>query len=277
MGFQKEYTPWNKGKTAWNKGLTKETDERVKKYGKSGVGKHSGKHKKHVFSEESKRSLIQSKIGDNNPSKRIDVRERIRKKVIENYNNPELRLKERISDSCKKAHQRQEVRDKFLRFNKIPPSRKGKKLSGKLKRRISQIMTKQWQNPEYKEKQIASILKGLLKRPTSYEKKIMILIDKHNLPFRYVGDGNIIINFCNPDFISTTEDKLIIEVFYSFYKKSNYVEERNKKFVKLGYSTLFLDEKDVDCSDWEKRCLDKIQKLIQGENVDKRNKKVQDV
>jgi len=34
----------NKGNRAWNKGLTKETDERVRKYGESNIGKHNHKH-----------------------------------------------------------------------------------------------------------------------------------------------------------------------------------------------------------------------------------------
>jgi very-short-patch-repair endonuclease len=38
MGFKKEYTPWNKGKSSWNKGLTKQTDKRVKKQSEYMIG-----------------------------------------------------------------------------------------------------------------------------------------------------------------------------------------------------------------------------------------------
>jgi len=48
-GFQKGNTLWkkasHKGQPAWNKGLTKETDERVRKYALSGSITNKGKHR----------------------------------------------------------------------------------------------------------------------------------------------------------------------------------------------------------------------------------------
>lgn len=47
----------NKGKIAWNRGLTKETDERVRKYSESGMKKHwsRGNHANRIKLEQSKR------------------------------------------------------------------------------------------------------------------------------------------------------------------------------------------------------------------------------
>ena len=51
--IRKGRIPWNRGLkgilVAWNKGLTKETDERVKKYGESRRGKHNKPHLKKHF------------------------------------------------------------------------------------------------------------------------------------------------------------------------------------------------------------------------------------
>lgn len=125
---------------------------------------------------------------------------------------------------------------------------------------------------ETHEKNLKGILKGLMKRPTSFEQKIIFINKKYNLPFKYVGDGQIIINYVNPDFISTNNDKLIIEVFYTYFKiKSfnnvqNYKKIRTKRFKKYGYRTLFLDEEDILNKNWEKRCLIKINNFI-GDSI----------
>jgi len=44
--------------------------------------------------------------------------------------------------------------------------------------------------------------KGSLRRPTSYEKIIINIINKYNFSFKYVGDGEFWIKRMNPDFIN---------------------------------------------------------------------------
>ena len=72
---------------------------------------------------------------------------------------------------------------------------------------IRKATIEQWNTS--KESLMKAILKGLIKRPTSWEKIIIDLCEKYNLPFRYVGNGQVIINYGNPDFICTNGQKKI--------------------------------------------------------------------
>ena len=124
-----------------------------------------------------------------------------------------------------------------------------------------------WQNPEFKEETIKKILKGLLKRPTSYEQRISELCFKFNLPFVYKGNGGFLINFKNPDFVNE-KDKIVIEVFYSYFKirdygnVENYKEFCRKKYEPAGWKVIFLDENDVMADNWEEICLSKINEVL---------------
>ena len=118
-----------------------------------------------------------------------------------------------------------------------------------------------WQTDEYRIKTIKAIIKGSIKRPTSFEQKIIELIKKYNLPFKYVGDGEVIINYVNPDFINCNGKKELIEVYCRFWHPKNYEEVRSKRFERYGFKTLFLNEDDLNIESWESRCLEKIRSL----------------
>jgi very-short-patch-repair endonuclease len=93
------------------------------------------------------------------------------------------------------------------------------------------------------------ILKGLIKRPNNTEKYIINIIHKHNLPFKYVGDGELIIGGLNPDFVHIS-DKKVIEVFGRVYhdKSKSYFDVaynrtedgRIECFNKFGYKCLVI-------------------------------------
>lgn len=68
----------NKGRTAWNKGLTKDTDERVK---------YISEHMKQIMLEKGHIGYVGLK-GSENVSVRIDVREKISKRMSERYAFP---------------------------------------------------------------------------------------------------------------------------------------------------------------------------------------------
>jgi hypothetical protein len=118
--------------------------------------------------------------------------------------------------------------------------------------------------PEHlKEKRIRAVLKGLMKRPTSFERKISELCFKYNLPFVYKGNGGFLINFKNPDFVNE-KDRIVIEVFYSYFKIRDYGSVENykrfckQKYESAGWKVIFIDEIDLKGDDWEKVCLEKI-------------------
>lgn len=95
------------------------------------------------------------------------------------------------------------------------------------------------------------MLRGLIKKPTNPEKRIIRLIAEKNLPLKYVGAGNEFIGRFNPDFITTNDTKKIIEVFgeafhdpnKTFRKKIPYYQQefgRKAYFSQKGYNTLIL-------------------------------------
>jgi len=100
-------------------------------------------------------------------------------------------------------------------------------------------------------------------KPTSLEEKFQKIIDKYNLPYKYVGDGKIFIERYNPDFINTNHEKIAIEVYARYYKLRNnksiekWKEDRQKVFNKYGWKIIYFDEIELNS---EKNVLIKIKK-----------------
>ena len=91
---------------------------------------------------------------------------------------------------------------------------------------------------EQKEKRIKASLKGLFKRPTSLEKQMIEIINKHNLPYKYTGDGSFLIGYKNPDFVNINGEKICIEVANTFHHKEDYPEKRKEHFAKYGWECI---------------------------------------
>lgn len=131
---------------------------------------------------------------------------------------------------------------------------------------MSEIHKKKWDKKDYRDKQIKLILNGLMKRPTSFEKKISDLCIENSLPFVYTGNGQFLINFKNPDFVNEKE-KVVIEVFYSYFKirdygsVENYKEFCRKKYEPAGWKVIFIDENELDVDNWKEVCLNNIKKV----------------
>lgn len=83
-----------------------------------------------------------------------------------------------------------------------PDSLRRKKVAGERFKRLNK-------DPEF----IRKRLKALCRRPTKPEQQLIDLISEYRLPYKYTGDGSVIIGGLNPDFININGDKKIIEVF----------------------------------------------------------------
>ena len=167
------------------------------------------------------------------------------------------------------------LKQKGIPKPKLSVALKGRKLSeshrlniiAAVKRRYSDpverlknsiTMKKKWQDKDY----IAKVLNGLANQqkhvPSSYEKMIIQLCQKYELPFRYVGNGVLWVTsfgrHMNPDFVHFSK-KLFIEVYHGYYKKPNYEKERKLILGSIGYDVIFLDDSDLDRKDWEIHCL----------------------
>lgn len=115
---------------------------------------------------------------------------------------------------------------------------KGSEKSEETKRRNSEASKWNWQNPEYRTKVIQGMIRANHHRPTKPEQRLIAIIDKNNLPFKYTGDGSFIIHGVNPDFVNSNGAKLVIEVFGDYWH-SNQRNQLTWKRTELGRIMLF--------------------------------------
>ena len=152
-------------------------------------------------------------------------------------------------------------------LKKMSKAKIGKKQSALHVKHRMDGNSKRWADPEYKNARLKKMFEWLKKRPTSYEKKISELCIENSLPFIYTGNGTFLINFKNPDFVNE-QDKIVIEVFFSYFKikdygsVENYKEFCKKKYNPSGWKVIFIDENEVDVENWKELCLNKINKTM---------------
>lgn len=252
--------PWNKGlrglQTAWNKGLTKETDERMRK-----ISEHlkqsnamSGKH----HTPEAKAKIgAASKAHWQNPEYRVKILMGIKRL----WKQPWYR--QLMSNSAKKQWQNpkyQEFRSNVVKQQWQDPEHqesmsrlhKKKWKDSKYRKQIISKMREQWQDPEFREKRIRAIMEGIQCKPNNKEQKLIDLFRKNGLPYEFVGDGKMILNGYNPDFINVDGQKKIIELFGDYWHKDEKLEyggdggqTRREIFAAFGYSTLIIWEYEL--------------------------------
>jgi very-short-patch-repair endonuclease len=138
--------------------------------------------------------------------------------------------------------------------NKNPATREDVKKRIKLAihrniKKYSKASKKLWENPEYRKKVTNAIRVGLKQKPTLPEKQMIQIIKLNNLPFNYVGDGKVIFNGFNPDFLSKNP-KHIIEVYGEFWhnlpKRIEADKRRIKAYNSLGYKLLVIWSKELE-------------------------------
>ncbi len=121
----------------------------------------------------------------------------------------------------------------------------------KEKNRIAHIGIIPWMKGKH---HTAETKRKILRRriPSSLEKKFQGIVDKHNLPYKYVGNGKFFIERLNPDFVNTNDEKIAIEVYARFYKQigertiDKWKKERIKVFKEFGWDIVFFDEIQVN-------------------------------
>lgn len=115
--------------------------------------------------------------------------------------------KRKIANATKKQHQlglRKET------YKKISIAHKGKLFSNEHKKKMSKIWKKRWKDIQYREKRLREMFRGMKIKPNKSEKRMTRLIEKNNLPFPYIGDGQIIIGGRCPDYICNPSKKVIL-------------------------------------------------------------------
>lgn len=131
------------------------------------------------------------------------------------------------------------------------------------RRKISESKTGKPRSEETKTKLSAALIgkpltaqhiKNMMRRrpKSSLEVKFEEIINKHNLPYIFTGNGTFIIDRCNPDFINTNGEKIAIEVYANFYKEkdgrniADWKEKRSARFAKYGWSIVYFDAMQVN-------------------------------
>ncbi len=88
--------------------------------------------------------------------------------------------------------------------------------------------------------------------PNKKEKLLIELFKDNKLPYKFVGDGEIIIGRLNPDFINVNGQKKLIELFGNYWHNPKHFpnviteKERKKSFKKYGFETLVIWEKELN-------------------------------
>lgn len=80
------------------------------------------------------------------------------------------------------------------------------------------------------------------------EKRVLHIIEKHNLPYKFVGNGKFFIERKNPDFININGEKKAVEVYWDRHKEqfargglNGWKSERVRVFSKYGWQILFIE------------------------------------
>jgi len=217
----------------------------------------------HIFRIYSKREEVrESKRGDNNPARRIDVR----KKLIEYQNSPERKLARSKFAKERNPMFKQSTKDKISKLLL------GKHLSRAHKNAVSEgvrqshidnpnlakAQKRRWKNKEWRENTIRRIFEASHRKPNKLEQRYIGFFNDNLLPFKYVGCGGVIINGANPDFISTNKDKQVIEIYGRHWHMSD-GSKRKKRFAKVGFKCLIVWDKEIDN---EYKLLSKIRRFM---------------
>ncbi len=232
-----------RGKTPWNKG--KETPLNVRR--KQSVA-HKGINiwsKGQKMSEEGRENIRKSKTGSNNPNFGKPRSEKTRRKIGDANRGRHISEEQKIQSY------------KILRewHKNNPHPMKGKHLSDETKRKLRENTKNRkhsdetklkiklaWKDPVYVAKQMRSRHVKPNKLEKYFEKYLNMLYPNE---WKFVGDGQLIINGKCPDFVNINGKKKLIEIYGDYWHLGQDPEERKKEFKLFGWNTLILWEKDV--------------------------------
>jgi len=117
----------------------------------------------------------------------------------------------------------------------------------KQKKDVVDAVKQKWKDPIYKARRLKQMLQ--FKVPTRPEQKVIDICKRFELPFTFVGNGKLIIDGFNPDFVNTNGEKSLIEVFGDYWHNRADWKERDERrfrvYSKYGYKTLVLWEHEL--------------------------------
>ncbi len=108
-----------------------------------------------------------------------------------------------------------------IKLTKLKNGTYKKKHTKEVLEHLSRKAKARWKTKEYTDK----LRKSMKITPNNPEKKLIKLIEKHNLDYKYTGDLSFFIGNKNPDFVNTNGEKKVIEIFGDYWHNPN----RNKR------------------------------------------------
>jgi hypothetical protein len=118
--------------------------------------------------------------------------------------------------------------------------------SAKFIEKQRQSMQQLWKNEKYRQTMLPKLFNLLSKRkPSDLEIRIINIISQNQLPWKFVGNGKLIIADKNPDFVHANK-KIIAEAYSKHWKSidgktvSSWKRNRERLFAQLGYKTIFI-------------------------------------
>lgn len=260
----------------WNEGLTKETDERVaataRKISVSRAGKKSNWSPE--GSQRRSKAISLSKLGKPHPLTEKTINKRLKEKeekfgfsrndLEQLYLIDILTIKE-ISELIRIPENN--VYDLLCRYN-IPRRTHRETMN------LRPDLYENWYNNTAKAASITlkelhndpsfllKIVMGIHRKPNKLELQFEEMLLKNNLPYKYVGDGQVIIGYWCPDYINTNNEKKLIELFGDYFHRGENPQNRINKFAKYGFETLVIWEHEL--KDDPATVIDKVIKFDEG-------------
>jgi hypothetical protein len=118
---------------------------------------------------------------------------------------------------------------------KMSDAAKGKTVSDLTKKKLSGIVKQWWKDPENAKKCLC------INSPNKQELKLKNILDlMYPGEWKFVGDGQVIIDGKCPDFININGQKKIIELYGERWHKPDEPQKRINVFKPFGYDTLVI-------------------------------------
>jgi len=117
--------------------------------------------------------------------------------------------------------------------------------------KAQEMSLSQWQDPGY----TRLVFDGRNVTPNQAELKLQELLTSLNLPYKFVGDGKLIMGGKCPDFVNINGQKKLIELFGDYWHSEEITghsiekeeQERIGHFFQLGFNTLIIWESELSC------------------------------
>ena len=151
---------------------------------------------------------------------------------------------------------------------KISKANKGKKRTEEAREKVRKAR----QGKHHTEATKQKIREARKHQPTHHTKPELIfeeICKKHNLPFKYTGNGDFWIENINPDFVDVNGKKIAVEVFGDYWhspllqwdlREDRTLDYRKKILKKYGWKLIVFWESDLKRKDVEQFVLSGLEK-----------------